>query len=74
MLGKQHWHRGFRDLLDVPQVSAILEEMYAGDRAVAKLPPMVPAFRIDHINVHTHGVFNPELKGTLPPYPRCTVA
>ena len=60
----QHWHQGFRDLLDLPRVTPVLEEIYAGDRVDANMPEEVPAFRIDHINVHTHGAFNPDLAGT----------
>ena len=52
------WSQAFVDLLDVPVVSEILEEIYGGSSANA-LPP----FRIDHINVHTHGTFNKNLSG-----------
>lgn len=52
------WSQAFVDLLDVPVISGILEEIYGGARA-GGLPP----FRIDHINVHTHGTFNKDLAG-----------
>ena len=52
------WSQAFVDLLDVPVVSGILEEIYGGART-GGLPP----FRIDHINVHTHGTFNRDLAG-----------
>lgn len=52
------WSQDFFDLLDVPAVSSILDEIYGGTREDG-LPP----FRIDHINVHTHGKFNKDLAG-----------
>ena len=52
------WSQSFVDLLDVPVISEILAEIYGGQRLV-ELPP----FRIDHINVHTHGTFNKNLAG-----------
>ncbi|NKB68996.1 MAG: hypothetical protein GKR89_18160 [Candidatus Latescibacteria bacterium] len=52
------WSQDFVDLLDLPVVSQILEEIYGGARG-SGLPP----FRIDHINVHTHGTFNKDLAG-----------
>ncbi|HIG53379.1 MAG TPA: hypothetical protein EYQ18_05215 [Candidatus Handelsmanbacteria bacterium] len=52
------WSQGFFDLLDPPAISGILDEIYGGLRA-GGLPP----FRIDHINVHTHGTFNKGLAG-----------
>ncbi len=52
------WSQAFVDLLDVPVVSALLDEIYGGAPAGG-----LPAFRIDHINVHTHGVFNKNLAG-----------
>jgi len=52
------WSQGFFDLLDAPAVSGILDQIYGGLRA-GGLPP----FRIDHINVHTHGTFNKDLAG-----------
>jgi hypothetical protein len=52
------WSQEFFDLLDVPVVSSLLDEIYGGTP-----PDGLPAFRIDHINVHTHGVFNKDLAG-----------
>ena len=52
------WSQAFVDLLDVPVVAEILAAIYGGQRA-GELPP----FRIDHINVHTHGTFNKNLAG-----------
>jgi len=52
------WSQTFVDLLDVPVISEILAEIYGGQQA-GELPP----FRIDHINVHTHGTFNKNLAG-----------
>ncbi|MYA22743.1 MAG: hypothetical protein F4Z30_08120, partial [Gemmatimonadetes bacterium] len=52
------WSQTFVDLLDVPVISEILAELYGGQR-----PGELPPFRIDHINVHTHGTFNKNLAG-----------
>jgi hypothetical protein len=52
------WSQAFVDLLDVPAISALLNEIY-GCAPSSESPP----FRIDHINVHTHGVFNKDLAG-----------
>ena len=52
------WSQEFVDLLDVPVIAAILEEIYGGPRDDGE-----PPFRIDHINVHTHGTFNKDLAG-----------
>lgn len=52
------WSQDFVDLLDPPTVSPLLEEIYGGPR-----PDGRPPFRIDHINVHTHGTFNKNLAG-----------
>lgn len=52
------WSQAYVDLLDVPVISEMLDEMYGGPQ-----PNGLPAFRIDHINIHTHGVFNKELAG-----------
>ena len=54
------WSQAFVDLLDVPIISEILAEIYGGQRT-GGLPP----FRIDHINVHTHGTFNKNLAGGI---------
>jgi hypothetical protein len=51
------WSQDFVDLLDVPVVSDVLDELYGGEAGD------LPAWRIDHINVHTHGVFNRNLAG-----------
>ena len=53
------WSQAFVDLLDVPVVSALLDEIYGGAPELG-----LPSFRIDHINVHTHGVFNKNLAGS----------
>ncbi len=52
------WSQAFVDLLDVPVVSEVLAEIYGGQRADGR-----PPFRIDHINVHTHGTFDKNLAG-----------
>lgn len=52
------WSQAFFDLLDVPALAEILDEIYGGVRA-GGLPP----FRVDHINVHTHGTFNKDFAG-----------
>jgi hypothetical protein len=52
------WSQDFFDLLDVPALADILDEIYGGVRA-GGLPP----FRVDHINVHTHGTFNKDFAG-----------
>lgn len=52
------WSQAFVDLLDVPAISPLLDEIYGGAQ-----PSGLPRFRIDHINVHTHGVFNKDLAG-----------
>jgi hypothetical protein len=52
------WSQAFVDLLDVPVISELLDEIYGGAPAGG-----LPSFRIDHINVHTHGEFNKDLAG-----------
>ncbi len=52
------WSQAYFDLLDVPAVSSLLEVIF-GD----PLPSGLPPFRIDHINVHTHGAFNENFAG-----------
>ena len=52
------WSQAYVDLLDLPVISPLLDEMYGGAQASG-----LPGFRIDHINVHTHGVFNKNLAG-----------
>ena len=54
------WSQAFVDLLDVPVISEILAELYGGQQ-----PEDLPPFRIDHINVHTHGTFNKNLAGGI---------
>ena len=54
------WSQTFVDLLDVPAISVLLDEIYGGG-----LTGGLPSFRIDHINVHTHGVFNKNLAGGI---------
>ena len=56
--GPLHWHQVWRDLLDLPVLTPVLEEIIGnhGTREGRKSRdlPYVPTFRIDHINVHTH--------------------
>jgi hypothetical protein len=50
-----HWGKPFRDLLDHPKVSPVLQDMYGGPPASADgdgQPDREVSFRIDHINVH----------------------
>ncbi|MCE2459765.1 MAG: phytanoyl-CoA dioxygenase family protein [Pseudomonadales bacterium] len=58
-----HWSKVWRDMLDLPTLSPILEELIgnhglrARQEARSKQDPKVqvlPTFRLDHINVHTH--------------------
>ena len=57
-----HWGRCYRDLLDMPAISPIVEELIGNH---VRQQPDIPTFRIDHINVHTHppGVFGYGLHG-----------
>ena len=56
--GPLHWAKVWRDLLDLPNVSPILEDLIGNpklregrkDRGMQDLP----TFRLDHINIHTH--------------------
>ena len=50
------WSQAFVDLLDVPTISPLLDEIYGGAPSGG-----MPAFRIDHINVQTYSVFNKDL-------------
>ena len=50
--GPLHWDRLWRDLLDLPALSPILEEVVGNPRVGAASGR--PSFRLDHINVHTH--------------------
>ena len=56
--GPLHWGKVWRDLLDLPTMTPILEDMIGNHGAregrAARGLPYVPTFRIDHINVHTH--------------------
>ena len=52
------WSQAYVDLLDLPVISPLLDELYGGPQSNG-----MPAFRIDHINVHTHGAFNKDLAG-----------
>ena len=58
--GPLHWGKAWRNLLDVPHISSILEEIIgnpqlrAGRAARHPDEEPLPTFRIDHINVHTH--------------------
>ena len=56
--GPLHWGKVWRDLLDLPTLTPVLEEVIGNHavrerRARAELPDM-PTFRLDHVNVHTH--------------------
>jgi hypothetical protein len=57
--GPLHWDPIWRELLDLPVISALLEDMI-GDpllQAAAQRNPNqtgLPTFRLDHINIHTH--------------------
>lgn len=56
--GPLHWDPIWRDLLDLPNVSAILESLignpnlYRARQEKYDIP--LPTYRLDHINVHTH--------------------
>ena len=53
-----HWHKVWRDLLDLPTLSPVLEEIIGnhGTRSLREKNgfPAIPTFRLDHINIHTH--------------------
>ena len=58
-----HWSKVWRDMLDLPALSPVLEELIGNHRhrraqeARAKEDAdarILPTFRLDHINVHTH--------------------
>lgn len=57
-----HWGRCYRDLLDMPHISPILEELVGNHR---ETEPDIPTFRIDHINVHNRckGATHPHFSG-----------
>ena len=46
-------------LQDHPRLSPILEQLFAGEHHRADPSPRNPAFRLDHLNVHTHDAFPP---------------
>jgi hypothetical protein len=57
--GPLHWGEIWRDLLDLPNVSPIVEELTGNHgllaaRQAQRGEEALPTFRIDHINVHTH--------------------
>ena len=58
--GPLHWGKEWRDLLDLPVVGPLLEELVGNpdfrDARLSRHPDRepLPTFRIDHINVHTH--------------------
>ena len=61
--GPLHWSKVWRDMLDLPVLSPILEHLIgnhglrASLEARAKKDPeatVLPTFRLDHVNVHTH--------------------
>ena len=52
--GPLHWSRAWRDLLDLPALSPILEEMIGNHDRPVDGDASLPTFRIDHVNVHTH--------------------
>ena len=56
--GPLHWHKVWRDLLDLPTLSPILEQIIgnhaARERRKAAGVADMPTFRLDHVNIHTH--------------------
>ena len=56
--GPLHWDPIWRDLLDLPDISAILENLIGNPNLFRareeKHEDPLPTFRLDHINVHTH--------------------
>lgn len=56
--GPLHWGKVWRDLLDLPTISPVLEDIIGNHGArtgrARRGLSYVPTFRIDHINVHTH--------------------
>jgi hypothetical protein len=56
--GPLHWDVIWRDLLDLPNVSPILESLIGNPNLYRargeKHDDPLPTFRLDHINVHTH--------------------
>ncbi|MXW54973.1 MAG: phytanoyl-CoA dioxygenase family protein [Gammaproteobacteria bacterium] len=55
--GPLHWSKVWRDMLDLPKLSPVLEEIignHGARNARVRAGIDLPTFRIDHINVHTH--------------------
>ena len=56
--GPLHWGKVWRDLLDLPTMTPLLEEIIGNhgvrEGRAARGLPAIPTFRLDHINVHTH--------------------
>ena len=53
-----HWDSIWRDLLDLPIITQLLERLVGNpnlyEARSRKYPNPLPTFRLDHINVHTH--------------------
>ena len=54
-----HWGEAWRGLLDVPEISTLLEAVIGNPallraRQATRGDDALPTFRLDHINVHTH--------------------
>ena len=56
------WSQAYFDLLDPPALVPMLDLIYGGTSGSASDSDRAP-YRIDHINVHTHGVFNKNFAG-----------
>jgi len=61
--GPLHWSKVWRDMLDLARLSPLLEHLIGNHGLRARLEanaekdpetPVLPTFRLDHINVHTH--------------------
>ena len=52
--GPLHWSPAWRDLLDLPALSPLLDELIGNHARSIDADPARPTFRIDHVNVHTH--------------------
>ena len=56
--GPLHWAKVWRDVLDLPTLTPILEEIIGNhatrERRTGTGQPITPTFRLDHINVHTN--------------------
>jgi hypothetical protein len=58
--GPLHWDSIWRDLLDLPAISPILEQLIGDHGLMASRRPdadtreALPSYRLDHINIHTH--------------------